>query len=132
MLLVALPQADLGKPSDLIGAARGATDDAIRPTDPHYRFVAVLVVREEQNRLLEGFGFEAEGYGSRDGVVWLSGWITEHGTLTGLTVSAPSPDLAHFESSAPSAARRWRFRPTMFGDCPVATFLSVSVTYTLR
>ena len=76
--------------------------------------------------------FPAQGFDSGDGVVRVNAWMTEHGTLTALIVANPSPKLGHFESSARSAASLWRFRPATLGGCPIATSMTVTVTYTLR
>ena len=62
MFGVALPAALGFEVGDLIGTAMGAPNDAIRPADFHDGLVAVVVVGEEQNRLLESFGFSVASH----------------------------------------------------------------------
>ena len=53
MIAVALPAASVLHVSDVLGATVRAADDTIRPADFEHDPVAVLVVREEDDRVLE-------------------------------------------------------------------------------
>ena len=76
--------------------------------------------------------FPAEGLRSVQRKVVLMGTLTEHGTLSNLTVSNPSTEFAYYEGSARAAVSLWRFRPATQAGCPIAIPSSVSVNYTLR
>ena len=76
--------------------------------------------------------FPAQGYLSRGAGVQVRGMLSEHGTLNDLVIVDPSPQFAHFESSARAAASLWRFRPVMSGGCPVPASFTVFVTYAVR
>lgn len=53
VLGVALPHASLCQPRNLLGAARRASDLAVRPAQFHHELAAMLKVREPDNRLVE-------------------------------------------------------------------------------
>jgi hypothetical protein len=54
---VALPAADARHVGDVLGAAMRTAHNTIGPADFADRLMAVLVIAEEQDRLLESFGF---------------------------------------------------------------------------
>jgi hypothetical protein len=65
MVAVALPAALTLQIGDVVGATMRTTNDTVSPADFNDRPVAVVVIREEQNRLLEDFGVaKTNGYSS--------------------------------------------------------------------
>ena len=76
--------------------------------------------------------FPAQGFGSGEGKVALRGMITEHGSLTELSIPNPNPRYSHYEASARAAVSLWRFKPPSLGGCPISTLFSITVSYTIR
>jgi hypothetical protein len=76
--------------------------------------------------------FPSQGFESGAGKVLVGGWLTEHGTLTGLTIVNPSEKVAHYESSARAAASLWRLEPVSIDGCPVVSVFTLTVNYTIR
>ena len=63
--------------------------------------------------------FPEQGFASRAPKVAVTGWVTEHGTMTHLHVTNPRPGFEHYESSARAAVSLWRFEPAQKGGCPI-------------
>ena len=76
--------------------------------------------------------FPAQGFGSGEGKVLLQAVITEHGSMTNLRIVSPSSRYPHYEASARAAVSLWRFKPPLKDGCPISTFFSVTVTYSIR
>ena len=76
--------------------------------------------------------FPAQGFGSGEGKVLLNAVITEHGSMTNLSIVSPSSRYPHYEASARAAVSLWRFKPPTKDGCPIATFFTVTVTYSIR
>lgn len=76
--------------------------------------------------------FPEQGFTSGNGKVVVTGWMTEHGTMTLLKVANPQPGLEHYEASARAAVALWRYEPGRVADCPIAAFMSVAVTYRIE
>jgi hypothetical protein len=75
--------------------------------------------------------FPARGFDTGQAETRIEAELTEHGTLTKLTVLNPSPRFAHYEASARGATAFWRFQPTRTAGCPIVTVLTVTVRYKL-
>lgn len=69
---------------------------------------------------------------SHSGSVLLKGTVTEHGTLTAMSVLEPSTDSVAFKSNAIAAASAWRFSAPMRDGCPVEAPVTIQMSFRMR
>ena len=77
--------------------------------------------------------FPADAHAARkEGVVLLQGTVTEHGTLTAISVIGPTTDSVSFRTNAVAAAMGWRFSSPMRADCPVQVPVTIQMEFRIR